>query len=107
MSRIESRSSFFPNSKSAKNEKLAKSQKAAMQRNSYDRASELSAKTASHAKVEIPDAVKDFSRIKRAVDTAPDIDNSVKMARLKAQIKNGSYNVDYDAVADKILQSEY
>jgi negative regulator of flagellin synthesis FlgM len=107
MSRIDSRSSFFPNSKSGQSAKLNKSQKAAMQRNSYDKAKELNAKTSDHAKVAIPEAVKDFARIKRAVDTAPEIDNSAKMARLKSQIKNGTYNVDYDAVADKILQKEY
>lgn len=105
MSRIESRPSFFPNK--AKNNGVNKAKKAALQRNSYDRASEIKDRTAMHAKVDIPDAVRDYSRIKRAVDTAPEIDNSAKIAKLKSQIKNGTYNVDYDALADKILQSEY
>jgi negative regulator of flagellin synthesis FlgM len=105
MSRIESRPSFFPNK--AKNSGVDKARKSALQRNSYDRANEIKDRTGTHAKVDIPDAVRDYSRIKRAVDTAPEVDNSAKIARLKAQIQNGTYNVDYDAVADKILQSEY
>ena len=46
-----------------------------------------------------------ISRIKKAVDTAGDIDHSAKIADLKARIKAGTYQVDYDAVADKMLES--
>jgi negative regulator of flagellin synthesis FlgM len=60
-----------------------------------------------HAKVEIPNAVKDYARIKKAVDMAPEVDNSEKIARLKEQIKAGSYNVNYEKLADKILESEF
>ena len=68
---------------------------------------ELSARTAGDAKVTIPEGVKDFSRIKKAAMTAPEQDNSEKIARLKAQIQGGTYEVDYDGLADKMLQSEF
>lgn len=62
--------------------------------------------TKKDAKVSINDAVKDFSRIKKAVDAAPPIDNSEKIAALKAQIEKGEYKVDYEGLADKILSAE-
>ncbi len=70
------------------------------------RKSELE-KTKRDAKVAIPDAVKDFSRIKKAVDTAPEIDKSEKIAKLKEQIAQGNYNFDYEAIADKMLKTEF
>jgi negative regulator of flagellin synthesis FlgM len=51
--------------------------------------------------------VRDFSRIKKAAASAPEQDNSEKIARLKAQIQAGTYEVDYDGLADKMLQSEF
>ena len=51
--------------------------------------------------------VKDFSRIKKAVDQAPAIDNSEKIARLKEQIGNGTYQMDYDAIAERMLNREF
>lgn len=72
-----------------------------------DRAQEISARTGQDARVEIPDAVRDYSRIKKAVDAAPPMDNSEKIARLKQQINAGTYQVDYDGLAEKILQNEY
>ncbi len=59
------------------------------------------------ARVNIPDGVRDFARIKKAAATAPEVDNTDKIARLKAQIQAGTYEVDYDGLADKMLQSEY
>jgi negative regulator of flagellin synthesis FlgM len=64
-------------------------------------------KTASDAKVSIPEGVREFSRIKKAAMSAPEPDNSEKIARLKAQIQAGTYEVDYDGLADKILTSEF
>ncbi len=111
MSKIDpnaSRSSFFPRSRNAKSEVKSKALNSGyVQRNDPTRIKELNQSTGTHAKVEIPSAVKDFAKIKRAVDQAPEIDNSEKIANLKAQIKAGSYKVDYDALADKILSSEY
>jgi negative regulator of flagellin synthesis FlgM len=72
-----------------------------------ERASQLNEKTSGDARVNIPDGVKDFSRIKKAAMNAPEPDNSEKIARLKAQIAAGTYEVDYDALADKILTSEF
>ncbi|MCB9094869.1 MAG: flagellar biosynthesis anti-sigma factor FlgM [Halobacteriovoraceae bacterium] len=100
---------FFPNSKSAQEAKEAREarQMKQMRRNSSERANELESLSRSHTKIDIPETVKDFSRIKNAVDNAPDIDNSEKVARLKSQIQKGEYQFDYDGLADKLLKSEY
>ena len=60
-----------------------------------------------NAAVSISEAIKDFARIKKAVDNAPILDNSEKIAHLKKQIQNNQYKVDYEGLADKILQSEF
>jgi len=108
MSSIDTRSSFFPRSRDVKSESTKGGGKVdGVQRNSMERASEISERTSGDAKVNIPEGVKDFSRIKKAAMSAPEPDNSEKIARLKAQIAAGTYEVDYDALADKILTSEY
>lgn len=106
------RSSFFPNSKTAPEAAVNKGQTAAlnpavMKRNDYGRVKELNSLSSTDAKVQITDAIKDFSRIKKAVDAAPEIDNSAKIANLRSQIQAGTYKVDYDALADKLLSSEF
>lgn len=108
MSSIDTRSPFFPRSRSAQTESAKGGNKVEeTSRNSMERASEISARTSSDAKVSIPEGVKDFSRIKKAAMSAPEQDNSEKIARLKAQIQAGTYEVDYDGLADKILSSEF
>lgn len=107
MSNIDTRSPFFPKSRTGQAEIGQANRAKALQRNSYERAQEIQSKTSKDAKVEIPDTIKDFSRIKKAADMAPPIDNSDKIANLKAQIKAGTYKPDYDALADKILSTEY
>lgn len=108
MSSIDTRSPFFPRGRDVKSESAqGGSRVGEANRNSMERASELSEKTSSDAKVNIPDGVKDFSRIKKAAMSAPEADNSEKIARLKAQIAAGTYEMDYDAIADKILTSEF
>lgn len=108
MSSIDTRSAFFPRSRDVKSESTSGSGKVAgVQKNSMERASELSEKTSTDAKVSIPEGVKDFSRIKKAAMSAPEPDNSEKIARLKAQIQAGTYEIDYDGLADKILGSEF
>tara|TARA_R110002072_G_scaffold288917_1_gene455347 strand:+ start:20939 stop:21280 length:342 start_codon:yes stop_codon:yes gene_type:complete len=103
-----SRSSFFPNSKTSDLQRSKALKKSPyLQRNDSARKTELDQLAKRDAKVDIPDAVKDFGRIKKAVDQAPEVDNSEKIARLKQQINAGQYNVDYEALADKILSSEY
>ncbi len=111
MSKIDpnsNRSSFFPRSKepqsSVKSRALNPSH---IQRNAPARMKELESTTARHAKVDIPLAVKDFAKIKKAVDQSQPTDNSDKVARLKAQVQAGSYKVDFDALAEKILSSEF
>jgi negative regulator of flagellin synthesis FlgM len=100
------RSNFFPNSKSAAAASRM-NQAAAMKRNSPARQSELDSMAKADSKVDISSSIKEFARIKSAVDTAPEIDNSEKIARLKSQIKGGTYKVDYEGLADKILASEF
>jgi negative regulator of flagellin synthesis FlgM len=108
MSSIDTRSAFFPRSRSAQAEQAKnRGQVEGVERNSSERASELQTKTSGDARVNIPEGVKDFSRIKKAAMSAPETDNSEKIARLKAQIQEGTYEVDYDALADKILTSEF
>lgn len=104
---IDTRSPFFPRNRSAQLEKSAGAKTGELERNTPDRAGELSARTSQDAKVSIPDGVRDFSRIKKAAANAPEIDNSDKIARLRAQIQAGEYNIDYDGLADKMLQSEF
>lgn len=108
MSSIDTRSTFFPRTRSTQTESAkGGSQVGDVNRNTTERASELMDKTAGDAKVSIPEGVKDFSRIKKAAMNAPEPDNSEKIARLKAQIQAGTYEVDYDGLADKILTSEF
>jgi negative regulator of flagellin synthesis FlgM len=108
MSNIDTRSPFFPRSRNIETEPLKdKIDVGQLKKNSPDRTAELNDKTSLDAKVTIPDGVKDFSRIKKVAMSAPETDNSEKIARLKAQIEAGTYEIDYDALADKILMSEY
>ena len=111
MSSVESaKSGFFPNN--AANKTYAKKsnsidQTPALKRNDPARKAELENTSGADAKVAINDGVKDFSRIKKAVDAAPLPDNSAKIAALKKQIADGTYKVDYDGLADKMLASEF
>ena len=58
------------------------------------------------AKVTIPEAIKDFARIKKVVDESPTMDNEKKIEKIKNQIKDGSYKINYDLLAEKILENE-
>lgn len=107
MSSIDTRSAFFPRSRTAQAESAKAKPQVGQTGNTPDRASEITSRTSSDAKVSIPEGVKDFSRIKKAAVDAPEVDNSEKIARLKAQIQAGTYEVDYDGLADKILSSEF
>lgn len=108
MSSIDTRSAFFPRSRTTQTESAkGGSSVESLKRNSPERTVELTDKTSTDAKVNIPEGVKDFSRIKKAAMSAPEVDNTDKIARLKAQIAAGTYEVDYDGLADKILESEF
>lgn len=100
-----SHTSLFPQNKKTK--RPSKLQQAALKRNDPARKKQLESITSKDAKVTIPDAIKDFARIKKAVDAAPGLDNSDKIEELKHKIKNGTYKVDFEALADKILEAEY
>ncbi|MBP5296442.1 MAG: flagellar biosynthesis anti-sigma factor FlgM [Bacteriovoracaceae bacterium] len=75
--------------------------------NNQERQQELDALAKKDAKVRIPDAIRDFSKIKKAVDQAPALDKQAQVADLKRKIAAGEYKIDYDALADKIIGSEY
>lgn len=99
---------FFPNSKNTEAAKKSSQIKQMLsKRNDESRRKELDDLSKTNAKVDINNKIKDFARIKKAVDMSPAPDNSDKIASLKAQIKSGQYSVDYDALADKILQQEF
>ncbi len=105
---VNNRTPFFPNSKSGKADQAGKSGEAQkIARNSVERFQEIKDRTAKDANVDIPTAVKDFSKIKKAVDAAPQVDNSQKIADLKARIQSGNYEIDYDGLANKILSEEF
>lgn len=106
---IDTRAPFFPHSKTGQKEIQRAKQAPTLKRNTYERAQELNDIAQRDAKVSIPDTIKDFSKIKRVADasvTAP-VDNTDKIARLKAEIQAGTYKPDYDAIADKMLSTEY
>ena len=108
MSTIDStsgRSIFLPGKKEPRESGRVNS--TGLKRNSESRKNELDVYAKSDAKVDIGDAIKDFSRIKKVADSAPAVDNSEKIARLKQQIADGSYKIDYDALSDKILEQEF
>lgn len=104
MNNVENRSSFFLNNKAS--QKPTPLQKTAMKRNDPYRQQELDT-SKRDAKVEINDAIKDFSRIKKVVDAAPEVDNADKIAKLREQINAGTYKVDYEALADRIFEQEF
>ena len=107
MNSIDTRAPFFPNSKSGQKEIDSAKRSQFLRRNTMERANDLNNRTAKDAKVTIPESIRDFSRIKKAVDMAPPIDNTDKIARLRSQIQEGTYEPDFDALADKILMDEY
>ena len=108
MSSIDTRSTFFPKTRSATTESAQGGSKVgASTGNSAERTTEIMDRTGTDAKVSIGDGVKDFARIKKSAINAPEQDNSEKIARLKAQIAAGTYEVDYDGLADKILTTEF
>ena len=59
------------------------------------------------AKVTIPEAIKEFAKIKKIVDEEPTINNEKKINRIRNEIKAGSYNINYEQLADKIIENEF
>ncbi len=52
--------------------------------------------------VEISERARELARAQRAVEAAPDV-RADKVAKLKKQIEDGTFNVPAEALADKIL----
>jgi negative regulator of flagellin synthesis FlgM len=99
---------FFPNTKGQSNIRENRGVDAPqLKRNGVERKAELNDMAKNDVKMSIPDSIKDFARIKKAVDASPDIDNSDKIAKLKSQIQAGTYKIDYDGLADKLLETEF
>jgi len=102
------RTSFFPKSKGQNPERMTRTNRSSVPpRNSPERIENLKATVNDDVKLDINDATKDFARIKAAVDSAPNIDNSAKVADLKKRIEAGEYQIDYDALANEMLSREY
>ena len=76
-------------------------------KNNSDRKKFLDEVAKNDVRVQIDDSVKDFSKIKKMVENVPEIDNQDKIARLKQEISEGKYQIDYDALADRILNAEF
>ncbi len=100
-------SSFFPKKDVNNTAASKKLRQTVLNRNDSNRKEEIDTSSKKDAKVTIPEAIKDFSRIKKAVDAAPELNKTDKIAALKAQIEAGTYKVDYEALADKILEQEF
>lgn len=58
-------------------------------------------------KLDISDAVKEFTKIKKAIADLPAVDNSKKVQDIKSKIANKEYKIDYDKLAEKILKNEF
>lgn len=64
------------------------------------RASRVSHKGAD--KVEVSSKAKDAAKAKAMAQSAPDV-REEKVAKLREAVKNGSYNVDADRIADRMV----
>ena len=60
------------------------------------------AETGSTDKVEISTKARESAKAKDIAKAAPDV-NEEKIARLRSAIQNGSYKVDADKVADRLV----
>lgn len=98
------RQNFFPQNKSVTKQKI---KSLASKRNNEKRKKDIERNSHDDAKVNISDAIRDFSRLKKIVDMSPEINNSDKIAKLKEQIKNGSYKFHDDALSERIMEQEF
>jgi flagellar biosynthesis anti-sigma factor FlgM len=56
------------------------------------------------AKVAISSRAQEFSKAKAVATNAPDRNVDARIAQLRAQIANGTYEPDFDKVADKMIK---
>ena len=96
---------FFPNKSSLK--PLNRKSRVNIERNDISRKSELDNISKNHAKVKIDARTRDFGRIKKAVDSAPEIDRSDYLKKLKDRIASGEYSVDPEKIAEKMILNEF
>jgi negative regulator of flagellin synthesis FlgM len=64
-----------------------------------------SADASESAKVTLSQKAQDFKKIKEVADKSDGVD-AAKVERVKQAIKDGKYNIDYDKVADKMIESD-
>jgi negative regulator of flagellin synthesis FlgM len=73
-------------------------------KNKADVAENKSDKTAAKTDtVVISDAAKRIQEVKSQLDEVPDVDEE-KVARLRNEIENGTYNIDADKIAGKMIR---
>ena len=97
---------FFPG-KANSSSPFKKLSSLGLNRNPSERKNEIDSIAKEHTKVNISDSIKDFARIKKAVDKSSPRDPGSKIMELKAKIKNGTYRVDPEKLAEKIMDAEY
>jgi len=100
----DSRRSFFPNSKTARAKETAKKQYERLAETQSEQNKPMSARVSSS--VQIPEGLKDFSRIKELASHAPEMDNSAKIQMLQEQLNDGTYKINYDKLAEQLLLQE-
>ena len=108
MSKIETtRPSFFPNSPSAQAIRDKNISRINKMQESYGPTKTGEPKGLRDARVDIPEKIKDYAQIQKAVTNAPERDESQKIAEIKAKIASGEYKINEDAIATKMLEQEF
>ncbi len=80
--------------------------KAAPTKGQPDAAEQQAANTGSNADtVQLSDQAKEIASIQRALAQLPEIDEA-RVQEIRDQIQSGSYSVDVEALADKILADD-
>lgn len=98
-----SKSGFFPDKKVGG----AKAKGPTLSRNNPLKKDELDKSSARDVKLDINDGIKEFSKIKKAVDASTPIDKADRIAELKESIKAGSYKIDPDKIADSMMANDF
>lgn len=57
------------------------------------------------AKVSLSEKAKEFQKIKEAVSEIPDVDKA-KVAKLKEALKDGKLEINYDKLAERIVEHD-
>ena len=78
-----------------------------LKRNSTKKKNEIESATKDHVKVDIESRVRDFARIRSAIDNVLESDNTARIKELREKIDSGAYQINYEDTADIILRTEY